>query len=96
MRLIPEPLAAAIATGVRKAQETIMVVDMGAGTTDIVVGNVIRTAQGFQWAPITQGCDDELGGLDMDYAILEHLLRTDQKEPLLRDVYQALDQRGRG
>jgi len=96
VRLIPEPLAAAIATGVRKAQETIMVVDMGAGTTDIVVGNVIRTNQGFQWAPITQGCDDELGGLDMDYAILEHLIRSDQKEPYLRDVYQALDQRGRG
>lgn len=96
VRLIPEPLAAAIATGVRKAQETIMVVDMGAGTTDIVVGNVIRTSQGFQWAPITQGCDDELGGLDMDYSILDYLLRSDQKEPYLRDVYQALDQRGRG
>ncbi len=96
VRLIPEPLAAAISAGVRKAQETIMVVDMGAGTTDIVLGNVIRTGSGFQWAPITQGCDDELGGLDMDYAILEHLLRSDQKEPLLRDVYQVLDQRGRG
>ena len=47
VRLIPEPLAAAIAAGVRKAQETIMVVDMGAGTTDIVMGNVIRAGIGI-------------------------------------------------
>ena len=96
VQLIPEPLAAAVASGVEKDQETIMVVDMGAGTTDIVVGNVIRSDWVFHWAPITQGCDDELGGWDMDCLILEHLLRTDQKEPHLRDIYPHLDLRARG
>lgn len=96
VQLIPEPLAAAIASGVQKDQETIMVVDMGAGTTDIVVGNVIRTGWAFNWAPITQSCDDELGGWDMDCQILEHLLRTDQKEPHLREIYPHLDLRTRG
>jgi molecular chaperone DnaK len=96
VQLIPEPLAAAIASGVEAEQETVMVVDMGAGTTDIVVGNVIRNAGTFQWVPITQSCDDELGGWDMDYLILEHLLVTDQKEPLLREVYPHLDIRNRG
>ncbi len=96
VQLIPEPLAAAIAAGVQKDQETIMVVDMGAGTTDIVVGNVIRTGWNFNWAPITQSFDDELGGWDMDCLILEHLLRMDQKEPHLRDIYPHLDLRARG
>jgi len=96
VQLIPEPLAAAISSGVRQDQETIMVVDMGAGTTDIVVGNVIRTGRAFNWAPVTQSCDDELGGWDMDCLILEHLLRVDQKEPLLRDIYPLLDLRARG
>lgn len=96
VQLIPEPLAAAIAGGVQKDQETIMVVDMGAGTTDIVVGNVIRTGWAFNWAPVTQSCDDELGGWDMDCLILEHLLRTDQKEPHLREIYPHLDLRTRG
>jgi len=96
VQLIPEPLAAAIASGVERDQETIMVVDMGAGTTDIVVGNVIRNAGEFQWVPITQSCDDELGGWDMDYLILEHLLNTDHKDPLLREIYPHLDIRNRG
>jgi len=96
VQLIPEPLAAAIAGGVQQDQETIMVVDMGAGTTDIVVGNVIRTGWAFNWAPVTQSCDDELGGWDMDCLILEHLLRTDQKEPHLREIYPHLDLRTRG
>ena len=96
VQLIPEPLAAAIAAGVQKDQETIMVVDMGAGTTDIVVGNVIRTGWAFNWAPITQSCDDELGGWDMDCLILEHLLRSDQKAPHLREIYPFLDLRARG
>jgi molecular chaperone DnaK len=96
VQLIAEPLAAAIASGVQKSQETIMVVDMGAGTTDIVVGNVIRTAGSFQWVPVTQSCDDELGGWDMDCSILEYLLHTDQREPYLRDVYPLLDLRAQG
>jgi len=96
VQLIPEPLAAAISSGVPRDQETIMVVDMGAGTTDIVVGNVIRAGRSFNWAPITQSCDDELGGWDMDGMILDHLLRVDQKEPLLRDIYPLLDLRARG
>jgi molecular chaperone DnaK (HSP70) len=96
VHLIPEPLAAAIASGVQSNQETIMVVDMGAGTTDIVVGSVIRTAGSFQWVPITQSCDDELGGWDMDGLILEHLLNVDRKEPILRDLYPYLDHRARG
>ncbi|MHB9133997.1 MAG: Hsp70 family protein [Armatimonadota bacterium] len=96
VQLINEPLAAAIASEIRGDQETIMVVDMGAGTTDIVVGNVLRTAEGPKWIPVTQNCDDELGGWDMDCQILEHLLRTDQKEPYLRQFYPHLDLRNQG
>ena len=97
VQLIPEPLAAAIAGGTRKDAEMIMVVDMGAGTTDIVVGHVIRgSAGGYEWAPITQGCDDELGGWDMDYQILEQLMLEDRKAPYLRDLYPCLDQVNQG
>ncbi|MHB0936708.1 MAG: Hsp70 family protein [Armatimonadota bacterium] len=91
VHLIPEPLAAAIASGTQKSEEMIMVVDMGAGTTDIVVGNVVRVGSGYEWIPVTQSCDDELGGWDMDYQILEQLLLDDRKAPYLRDLYPHLD-----
>ncbi len=96
VRLIPEPLAAAIASGTRKEQEMVMVVDMGAGTTDIVVGNVISVGGQYEWLPVTQRCDDELGGWDMDYQILEQMLLDDRKPPLLRDLYARLDLRNQG
>jgi|GEM_PF-1441770 len=96
VHLIPEPLAAAIASGTQKNEEMIMVVDMGAGTTDIVVGNVVKVGSGYEWIPVTQSCDDELGGWDMDYQILEQLLLDDRKAPYLRDLYPHLDQINQG
>ena len=91
VQLIPEPLAAALASGTLQDQEMVMVVDMGAGTTDIVVGNVVRLGRFYEWLPVTQGCDDELGGWDMDYQLLEHLLREDRRAPYLNDLYPLLD-----
>jgi len=91
VKVIEEPTAAAIARGVQGATGKIMVVDVGAGTTDIVVGHIGKTAKGLRLIMSSRMCDGELGGLDMDYLILEYLLEKEETEPRLRDIYPVLD-----
>lgn len=74
VRLVPEPVAAA--TYYAEALEhrmavgsSIVVYDLGAGTFDASV--VRRTAQGFETVAL-DGRND-LGGLDIDAALIEHL-----------------------
>lgn len=93
--LIEEPLAAAIATGIKREQ-AIMVLDMGAGTTDIVIGNIVMIPGGPLFLVTTQSCDDQLGGWDMDYKILEQLFEEDNGKPTLEDLYLCADKRERG
>ena len=89
--IIEEPTAAAIARGITGDEGSIMVVDVGAGTTDIVVGHMAKAEDGLRLVMSTRKCDDELGGIDMDHLILEYLLKKDTMEPRLRDIYPNLD-----
>ncbi len=98
VKVIEEPTAAAIARGMQSTKKNmnIMVLDVGAGTTDIVAGNVLRSEDGYNFSMTTRSCDDELGGLDMDWLILEYLFKKDQEKPYLFDLYPRLDKRERG
>jgi rod shape-determining protein MreB and related proteins len=64
--VIEDPIAAAIGTGLEIADETpTMLVDIGAGTTDVAIMSLGR---------ITVGQSVPLGGDDIDIAIAHHLL----------------------
>src|SRR5206468_8649531 len=83
IRLVPEPVAAATyftrVLGRDVPIGSVVVVhDFGAGTFDASV--VARTAEGFEVLAV-DGRDD-IGGLDVDAAIVEHL-RTDEWRRLL-------------
>ncbi|MFC3493145.1 Hsp70 family protein [Glycomyces rhizosphaerae] len=77
VRLVPEPVAAATyyAEALKHRMtvgSSIVVYDLGAGTFDASV--VRRTAQGFETVAL-DGRND-LGGLDIDAALIEHLGTT--------------------
>ncbi|MFW6116501.1 MAG: Hsp70 family protein [bacterium] len=91
IRVIEEPTAAAIAKGLDVVEGNIAVIDVGAGTTDVVIGHLTRTAAGLQLIVSTRECDDTLGGMDMDSLLLEHVVRADADEPQLRDILPDLD-----
>ncbi len=82
-RLVAEPVAAATYFAEVLGRDVpigsvVVVHDFGAGTFDASV--VARTSAGFEVLAV-DGRDD-LGGLDIDAAIVEHL-RTEQWQPLL-------------
>lgn len=91
IKVIEEPTAAAIAKGIEGVDGNFTVVDIGAGTTDIVIGHSRKTEKGPFLVMSTRKCDDLLGGLDMDYLILEYVLEKDQNQPRLCDIYPRLD-----
>lgn len=96
---VEEPLAAAVAYGLPEEEATIMVIDMGAGTTDIVVGVISWSDGEPHLEPMHLSCDDELGGLDMDFAILDYLFEYDERVggagPPLRELVEQVDPRQR-
>jgi molecular chaperone DnaK (HSP70) len=73
-KLIPEPVAAAayftsiLATEVRPGR-SLAIYDLGGGTFDATV--VRRTLEGFE--VLAEGGIPELGGLDFDHAVVQHL-----------------------
>ena len=91
MKVIEKPTAAVIARGIEEDAGKIMVVDIGDETTDIIIGQIGKTRQGLRLIMSSRMCDGELGGLDMDYLILEYLLEKEETEPRLRDIYPVLD-----
>ncbi|WP_051393746.1 Hsp70 family protein [Glycomyces arizonensis] len=77
VRLVPEPVAAAtyFAEALKRRigiGSSIVVYDLGAGTFDASV--VRRTAHGFETVALDGRSD--LGGLDIDAAIVDHLAET--------------------
>jgi len=83
MRIINEPTAAALAYGLdKKADETILVFDLGGGTFDV---SVLEVSEGLIEVVSTNG-DTHLGGDDWDHAIVDWV--TDE---FLRD--QGVDLR---
>jgi molecular chaperone DnaK len=78
VRIINEPTAAALAYGLDKVQESqkILVFDLGGGTLDCTV---MDFGQGVFEVVSTSG-DTQLGGTDMDNAIVDYLISEFKKE----------------
>ncbi len=73
LRIINEPTAAALAYGLdNKANETILVFDLGGGTFDV---SILEVDDGFFEVKSTSG-DTHLGGDDFDKKIVDHLAET--------------------
>ncbi|MFA5198182.1 MAG: molecular chaperone DnaK [Candidatus Omnitrophota bacterium] len=78
LRIINEPTAACLAYGLEKAgkEQRIMVFDLGGGTLDVTI---MEMAQGVFHVQSTSG-DTELGGTDMDRALLDYIAGQFKKE----------------
>lgn len=78
LRIINEPTAACLAYGLDKAQKAqkIMVFDLGGGTLDVTI---MEMDQGVFHVQSTSG-DTQLGGTDMDKALLEYIAGQFKRE----------------
>ena len=76
-RIVPEPTAAALAYGIdKKADEKIVVFDLGGGTFDV---SVLELGDGVLEVNATNG-DTHLGGEDFDNRIVDYILEEFEKE----------------
>jgi molecular chaperone DnaK len=78
LRIINEPTAACLAYGLEKTgkEQKIMVFDLGGGTLDVTI---MEMAQGVFEVKSTSG-DTQLGGTDMDRALLEYVVGQFKRE----------------
>jgi len=78
LRIINEPTAACLAYGLDKAgkEQKILVFDLGGGTLDVTIMDM---AQGVFEVKATSG-DTQLGGTDMDNALIDHIAIEFKKE----------------
>jgi molecular chaperone DnaK len=78
LRIINEPTAACLAYGLEKTgkEQKIMVFDLGGGTLDVTI---MEMAQGVFEVKSTSG-DTQLGGTDMDRALLEYIVGQFKRE----------------
>jgi molecular chaperone DnaK len=77
LRIINEPTAASLAYGLdRKANETILVFDLGGGTFDV---SILEIGDGVFEVLATSG-DTHLGGDDFDKKIVDYLAETFRKD----------------
>lgn len=78
VRLVNEPTAAALAYGLDRLQQDlrVAVVDLGGGTLDVTI---MEFGQGVFEVKATSG-DTQLGGTDMNRAVLEHLAAKFKEE----------------
>ena len=78
LRIINEPTAACLAYGLDKAdkEQKILVFDLGGGTLDVTIMDM---AQGVFEVKSTSG-DTQLGGTDMDLALVNHIAEEFKKE----------------
>ena len=76
-RIVPEPTAAALAYGIdKKADEKIVVFDLGGGTFDV---SVLELGDGVLEVKATNG-DTHLGGEDFDNRIVDYILEEFEKD----------------
>jgi len=76
-RIINEPTAAALAYGFDKiAEQKIVVFDFGGGTFDV---SVLEVGDNVVEVKSTNG-DHNMGGRDIDFAIIDHIAETFKKE----------------
>jgi len=77
LRIINEPTASSLAYGLdKKANETIIVYDLGGGTFDV---SVLEVGDGVFQVKSTSG-DTFLGGDDFDLRIMDHLIEQFKKD----------------
>ncbi|MBI3312087.1 MAG: molecular chaperone DnaK, partial [Candidatus Omnitrophica bacterium] len=77
LRIINEPTAASLAYGLdKKKTETILVWDLGGGTFDV---SILEVGDGVFEVKSTNG-DTQLGGTDMDNALIDHVATEFKKE----------------
>ena len=78
VRIINEPTAASLAYGLDKANKDlkIMVFDLGGGTLDVTI---MEMGGGVFQVRSTSG-DTQLGGTDMDNALVEHIIQEFRKQ----------------
>jgi molecular chaperone DnaK len=70
LRIINEPTAAALAYGMEKEDQTVLVFDLGGGTFDV---SLLEIGDGVVEVRATSG-DTHLGGDDWDQRIVDHLI----------------------
>ncbi|MDD5270992.1 MAG: molecular chaperone DnaK [Candidatus Omnitrophica bacterium] len=84
LRIINEPTAACLAYGIDKAEKEmkIMVFDLGGGTLDVTIMEMWydkeQKASGFE--VLSTNGDTQLGGTDMDNALIEYLVGVFKRE----------------
>lgn len=71
LRCIPEPTAAAIAYGLRRPGQTVLVFDLGGGTLDV---SIVECGEELDFDVVVTKGDTQLGGTDMDNAVMQKLL----------------------
>jgi len=78
VRIVNEPTAASLAYGLDKTKEEqkVLVFDFGGGTLDVTV---MEMSDGVFEVKSTSG-DTQLGGTDMDNAIINHIVKTFKNE----------------
>ena len=81
-RIINEPTAAALAYGLDKdgEEQKIAVFDLGGGTFDISIIEIVKIDGEKQFEVLSTNGDTFLGGEDFDQAIIEHLTKHFKKE----------------
>ncbi|MDT0270134.1 molecular chaperone DnaK [Streptomyces sp. DSM 44915] len=71
LRIVNEPTAAALAYGLEKDDQTILVFDLGGGTFDV---SLLEIGDGVVEVKATNG-DNNLGGDDWDQRVVDHLVK---------------------
>ena len=89
VRLIPEPTAAALAykVSVEQQNQYIAVMDLGAGTLDVTVALLYLNNDALQTAEKGHGGDTALGGIDLDDALLQHVVKTHDLRRVMKDSH---------
>jgi molecular chaperone DnaK len=82
VRIINEPTAACLAYGIDKAgrEEKIMVFDLGGGTLDVTIMKFWEVNGVRSFDVISTAGDTQLGGTDMDNAIVDYIAEQFKKE----------------
>ncbi len=84
LRIINEPTAACLAYGIDKAEQEqkILVFDLGGGTLDVTIMEMyyVKEEKTSGFEVLSTNGDTQLGGTDMDVAIIDHIAGEFKKE----------------
>src|SRR5688572_25861379 len=82
VRLVNEPTAACLAYGLDKSgqNQKIMVFDLGGGTLDVTLMDMSSLGKDATFEVVSTSGDTQLGGTDMDNALIDHVAVEFRKE----------------